>query len=461
MIIASWTRAQIAKLVFAVVALAILWHVFVAHHQPTTLRPQDRARNARPYLPRSGGSAAVARRDDDAHAHAHGSAATGPDPAAAPTDAGDNNVRGGGDAAGETRRAAPQMRFMTVQTGVAPGWCRNMASAAYSGATVVSLGWGQAYAHRARPRWIVDFLSAMLRAPSPSADAKNHDDGIKDDRDDAGPWALDDVVLFADGADTMFTGADPAAILARFEHLAREDLGGRRDAVVFNAEANCYHQQLFDGPWGVKKGRCLAAYKRFDPRIRTKWRYLNAGAWVATVRAALWLFGNVSRALDADRGLWCDQSVIGGMMLRQRAVAGGAGVGSGANGGGGGLIALDTRNTIFLPTYHLRVKTDVCAGTASAPAFAWPPSLVLCHSRRAPAVLHFNGRSGSAGIEAEQRVRYHARYTGKGGGGGGKADPDDPIPEAGWARLPARVRLWDTRGPVTSRPLGELCPRFA
>lgn len=324
-----------------------------------------------------------------------------------------------------------------------------MKSALRSGIHVFNLGWGQRYAHRARPRWIINFLqSALKQNPYPFASRA---------------FSLDDVVLFSDGADTMFTGVSPATILRRFEALAaeqqqqQETAAGEatpnrknRDFVMFNAEANCYHQQLFqEKPWGVNKGRCIGAYKRFDPLRRTKWRYLNAGAWIGTARAALWLFSNVTKLLDANQKLWCDQSVIGGMMLGEGPVA--------SVPPSKRLILLDTKNTIFLPTYHLRVQEDVCQDAAMSQEekllHGLPESLVLCHSKRAAAVLHFNGKSGSSGTETERRANEFIAS---------RQQRTRSSEKGSWGEMNLLL-LWEANvdSRVATSPFEAQCPKFA
>lgn len=305
----------------------------------------------------------------------------------------------------------PRIVFITVQSGATPTWCRMLASGTLSGnITVVNLAWGHKYAHIKRPRWIVDFISQEQLS------------------DDA-------IVFFGDGGDTLFSGMPPQHIAATFGRLSHAaDLpprspataglhaqrarqvaagGPMLPALLFNAEANCYHQQTFHGSWGVKKGKCLSAYKRHSPNVTSLYRYLNAGAWVGRVWAIKQVFAEVRRRIDKDPSLWCDQSVIGGVYL---------------SGQFRGMLGLDHFNTIFLPTYHLRPERDLCplgdlvaqpgghhdqggvtaaviAGQAgSSPhgpsmgaAVALPlPNLRMCHSGNIPAFIHFNGKSEGA-----------------------------------------------------------------
>jgi hypothetical protein len=262
-------------------------------------------------------------------------------------------------ASGNTSR----IHFITVQTGPSPTWCRMLLSAALtdSSITVVNLAWGARYAHIKRPQWILQYLSDL--PPT-------------------------DVVLFADGGDTIYTGIPAANIHKRFsdstsasadafshEQVAR---GLQLSPVLFNAEANCYHQQTFQGSWGSKKGKCLSAYKRYDPNITSKYRFLNGGGWIARVWAARQVFQAAVDIIKKDSHWWCDQSVFGGLLL---------------SGTLRGILGLDTSNKFFLPTYHLRPQRDFCSRTSTASDGGLPESLRMCHSAEIPSVLHFNGKS--------------------------------------------------------------------
>ena len=334
-------------------------------------------------------------------------------------------------------------------------------TAALSGVTSINvLGWKQKYEHRKRPFWILQWLDAAQKAtttrggdPSRGAASIAYVD----------PW---DVVMFADGSDTAFTGVNASTIVARLHRSkwgtagapfrgrrANPDIstddradwearaekrqqfvdgGGGRPApggdgerhdsghggvvevpFYFSAEANCYHQQSFSGSWAVKKGRCLAAYKRYDPTMRSKWRYLNAGSWVGYAWAVRLVMAQATSVLQRKSHIWCDQSLFGSLLLADRLR---------------NLVALDADNRFALSTYHFRVERDVCDlsvedgaaavqlgngdGAATGAAVAAlseeqlrramddrdlsEPSRVglrLCHSRVVPALLHFNGKS--------------------------------------------------------------------
>jgi hypothetical protein len=205
-----------------------------------------------------------------------------------------------------------------------------------------------------------------------------------------GEASADTIIMFNDGGDSAFTGVTPSEVAARFAGMVsawRGAAGTTESPVFFNAEANCYHQQLFSGAWGVKKGRCIGAYLRHNPGLRTKWRYLNAGGWIGTLKSAVALFTEVAHRLDRNHDLWCDQSVIGGIML--------------GGGPASALIALDYGSAVFLPTYHLSVENDLCPNATGS----GDPALRMCHSGNSPAALHFNGRnSGGGGLLA--RARY-------------------------------------------------------
>jgi hypothetical protein len=341
-----------------------------------------------------------------------------------------------------------QIRFITVQTKTSPGWCRLLQSAALSGIEVHNIGWGQDYAHRKRPAWILDWIQ---REQSTRAGAAVNADGARgpaagggDGFDESPALAaqavrsaksqnraeatrpLDDwdIIMFADGSDSAFTGVSPAEIASRFVGLtlsdidttlqdpsrvgglerekAQEDLQQRmgierlrkRNAPVpllFNAEANCYHQQLFDGVWAAKKSRCITAYKRYNPYVESKWRYLNAGGWIGYVWAVKRFFADAKAALDKNSGLWCDQSVIGGIFLSRKHET---------------LVYLDYSNAFFLPTYHLRPDSDFCpADSVDIPGQSRGDSIAgrglrLCHSSNTPSVLHFNGKSEGGKADA-------------------------------------------------------------
>ena len=397
--------------------------------------------------------------------------------------------------------AAPaKMRHITVQTGETAPWCRmllsfflsneeemhaigNEAKAAknkdFAAAeeterrqqmTIHNIGWGRKYAHSARPAWILEWLAS----PPQASDLSD-----------------DDIIMFADGGDTLYTGTASETIAAEFDAVAprrrQVDDEGRPlwggggggqspeegeapsiPALLFNAEANCYHQQTFGGSWGPKKGRCLSAYRRFHNRLRKrllsaaasssssasseapplppanvkhlstcggpngrvspKFKYLNAGAWIGRVWAVRQVFAAAKARVDADRGLWCDQSVIGGLLLSGRFSE--------------WTMGIDTENRFFLPIYHLDERRDFCPtppsqlllnekataeeeealalrreGAAARrrrggayfsmngendgsfaqrrlpKADAKPRLLRMCHSNHTPALLHFNGKS--------------------------------------------------------------------
>lgn len=258
--------------------------------------------------------------------------------------------------------------FITVQTSPTPTWCRMLLSAALSGnISIINLAWGAKYAHIKRPQWILHFLNTLRP---------------------------EDVVVFADGGDTLYTGVPPESIHQRFSSMTAESPqthsiddvlhGIQLSPVLFNAEANCYHQQTFDGSWGVKKGKCLSAYKRYDPNITSPYRYLNGGGWIARVWAAQKVFGAAVDIIKAGSHWWCDQSVIGGLLLSGKLR---------------GTLGLDTRNKFFLPTYHLRPLRDFCTSTVppgglnSANPKLLPDLLRMCHSGEVPSILHFNGKS--------------------------------------------------------------------
>lgn len=316
-------------------------------------------------------------------------------------------------------------------------------SAALSNITVENIGWKESYAHRKRPRWILEWISKqqarrVVTAPAaptrrtrqPAAGVHGFDEVVAAS---AKPAALPsseatqrplddwDVIMFVDGSDSAFTGENPQSILHRFQRIAKEDiepslilpdngidspeLRRKRRLMVpllFNAEANCYHQQLFDGPWGVKKGKCLVAYKKYNPYVVSKWRYLNAGGWIGYVWAAKRFFTEVAAVLDKRPKLWCDQSLIGGLMLSRRFDL---------------LLHLDYANAFYLPTYHLDPNADLCRAMPGEGVrvgdheyFDDNTYLRLCHSGGIPAVLHFNGKSGEATKnEVLQKTAWYVR----------------------------------------------------
>ena len=270
----------------------------------------------------------------------------------------------------------PDVVFLTVQTGATPTWCRMLLSAHLSGnVSVVNLAWNHKYSHIKRPRWILDFVDSTK---------------LRDDQ----------IVFFGDGGDTIFSGLPPRHIGNTFRRLTNDrDVpseysrvlsGEMLPPLMFNAEANCYHQQTFQGSWGVKKGKCLSAYKRHNPSINSSYRYLNAGAWIGRVWAVRKVFTEVRRRIEKDPSLWCDQSVIGGVYL---------------SGMFNGVLGLDHFNKIFLPTYHLRPEKDLCPLLPDAEEDS--PNLVMCHSGNVPSFIHFNGKSeGSFTAQVIRRTSW-------------------------------------------------------
>ena len=321
----------------------------------------------------------------------------------------------------------PRLFVITVQTSASPGWCKMLlshfltsstttnttmttTSLSSSSSMVFNIGWGEAYGHAKRPAWILQWAS------DPSL-------GLRDD----------DVVMFMDGSDTMFTGVPMEEILAKFvaRTLPSEpptttskttntiEVGGNASpalpALLFNAEANCYHQQTFSGPWGVKKGRCILAYDELhrqwaahDEAISTptavpinntntrssiqisKFRYLNAGAWIGRVWAVRKVFTEANRQIMAGRGkFWCDQSIIGGILLSRKY-------------NHRTTMGIDTKNAFFLPTYHVIYKADICPHptlnetppSSTSSGGEWRKRVRMCHSGETPALMHFNGKSG-------------------------------------------------------------------
>lgn len=278
-----------------------------------------------------------------------------------------------------TSNNASNIHFITVQTGPSPTWCRMLLSAALTdnNITIVNLAWGAKYAHIKRPQWILEYLSNLPAA---------------------------DVVLFADGGDTIYTGIAASSIRRRFldataatpEDFSHEQVaqGLQLSPVLFNAEANCYHQQTFQGSWGVKKGKCLSAYKRYDPNITSKYRFLNGGGWIARVWAARQVFQAAVDIIKHDSHWWCDQSVFGGLLLSGKLR---------------GILGLDINNKFFLPTYHLRPQRDFCP-RSSFLSVGVPESLRMCHSAEIPSVLHFNGKSeGKFTADVMLRTGWSAR----------------------------------------------------
>lgn len=342
------------------------------------------------------------------------------------------------------------IHFITVQTGASPTWCRMLLSAQLSGVTVHNLAWGHKYAHSKRPRWILDWIAE-----------RRQKHGLRSG----------DVLMFGDGGDTLFSGVPLHEVQARFVAVTESSeeewnatataegrqfstanaqalgscvapaRGGspsaplpakcRHAPVIFNAEANCYHQQAFKGSWGPKKGRCLAAYKRRDPKVTSRYRYLNAGAWIGRVWAVEKVFSVAKRIIDSDSSIWCDQSVMGAMYLTDAT---------------GGAMGLDTMNRYFLPTYHLRVNSDFC-GEAESVAERLP-RMRMCHSGNTPALVHFNGKSeGTFTADVIRRARWHS----------------DGAREQAALLATARDGVTELHGSHgTSRQLiGEVCPRLS
>jgi hypothetical protein len=322
------------------------------------------------------------------------------------------------------------LRFITVQTGASPGWCRMLRTAALSGVTINNIGWGRRYSHTARVAWIRDWLADQAAAagkrPAPNADG---DDG----GGEAPPLRDWDVVMFSDGADTAYTGVRPATILRTFERQNRRANGTA--PLMFNAEANCFHLELFTGSWGVNKGRCIAAYKRYNPALATKWRYLNGGAWIGYAWAARRFFADVAAVIKGrPASMKCDQSVMGGQLLSRRYA---------------GLLALDYGNAVFLPTYHLKPAADFCPAAADAAAAEaeGPRRLRMCHSGAVPALLHFNGKASHDQADVLGRCSWAA------------AAADKPAQDA-------VVRRWQTvlygdgKAPAP-RKLVDVCPSLS
>lgn len=399
--------------------------------------------------------------------------------------------------------ADTRLHAITVQTKGSPGWCRMLKTAALSGIRVTNIGWGMEYAHRKRPQWILEWIASQQQqqqqpkeqgqrqlAAVASFDEEEQPLSMKDNGRTAGvarkrsDRALDDwdVLLFADGSDSAFTGFDSSEIVTKFTRLTAgavdasllvdeidgNDAGAgepgegnmlrgfdarkrRRPKapvpLLFNAEANCYHQQLFDGPWGVKKGKCLSAYKKYNPFVMSKWRYLNAGGWIGYVWAVKRFFSVVQGELDKRPSLWCDQSVIGGLMLSRKYDH---------------LVYLDYANKIFLPTYHLETS-DFCptdtddfgveGGIDVRNVEKDDPhrGLRLCHSKAQPAVLHFNGKSeGGKSDQILMRTAWYQRaQTEK-----GKTGAVDLLRR--WT-----TSLFKNTGAVTEQsPFARVCPGF-
>lgn len=311
--------------------------------------------------------------------------------------------------------APPRLFVITVQTSASPGWCKMLLSHFLtttttttvnrtSGSSVMmyNIGWGEAYGHAKRPAWILQWAS------DPAL-------GLRDS----------DVVMFVDGSDTMFTGVPMEEILAKFvaRTLPREPSAATTTpptppalpALLFNAEANCYHQQTFSGPWGVKKGRCILAYDELHRQWAevdstsvttkedtssplsgnnytspsssiqiSKFRYLNAGAWIGRVWAVKKVFTEANRQIQAGKGkFWCDQSIIGGILLSRKY-------------NHRTTMGIDTQNAFFLPTYHVRYKADICpfSGGGEVEGAGGVRRVRMCHSGETPALMHFNGKSG-------------------------------------------------------------------
>lgn len=272
------------------------------------------------------------------------------------------------------------IHFITVQTKSSAAWCRMLISAHLSGnISVVNLAWGAKYAHIKRPQWIRTFLDKL---------------------------ADEDVIVFADGGDTIYTGTPGSELGDMFRkltasskasHSPRDVKNGKQlHPVLFNAEANCYHQQTFGGSWGVKKGRCLSAYKRFDPNVTSPYRYLNGGGWIARVWAAKIVFDAALVIIRKDSGWWCDQSVLGKLLLSQSLAP--------------GILGLDTQNRFFLPTYHLRPSRDFCDDAVPEEGEI-KPQLKMCHSNNIPSIVHFNGKSeGAFTSDVIRRTSWHTKY---------------------------------------------------
>eukprot|EP00759_Apiculatamorpha_spiralis_P051546 PhF_6_TR5262/c0_g1_i1/m.7648 len=241
------------------------------------------------------------------------------------------------------------IHFITVQTRKSPAWCKMLLSAAASNITVHTLAWGEHYEHSKRPDWILQFVAKL---------------------------SDDDVVVFTDATDVEYGRISPQEIINRFLAM--------KMGLVFNAEANCYLQQAFDGPWGVTKAKCIAAFRRTFPNRTSKWRYLNAGAWIGSVWAVKKFFRAVIahiKVMSAKTKVWCDQSMIGMLLLSGRHSH---------------YVGIDDSNRIFLATLYLDVKHDFCP----------LGSLTLCPAAPEPAILHFNGKS-----KDDIRMYFSSRLT--------------------------------------------------
>ena len=253
-----------------------------------------------------------------------------------------------------------QVTFFCMQTNTASGWCRMLHSASVHGVEVHHPNFGASYTHAKRIGWV---LKAV----------QNLDDTA--------------VVAFNDGTDVLFNGGG-AAIYSRFEEM--EAKWGK--SLFFNAEKNCYGPQTFGAKcggkckWALLKAQCIAQYRNTVYQNGTvdvpKWRYLNAGCFVGRVGAVKKFFSKVAEATYKDKemttlrhGVWCDQSMITKILLKQYAQS-------------NSPAGLDVENRIYLPTYHLHPKEDLCPSDGS---------IHTCHNKdhlaEEPLIFHLNGKS--------------------------------------------------------------------
>jgi hypothetical protein len=365
-----------------------------------------------------------------------------------------------------------RLHVITVQTKGSPGWCSMLRTAALSNIQVHNLAWGMGYGHSKRPAWIVEFLNNKMTGRG------------RRDGDSIDPW---DVVLFLDGGDSAFTGFTPAEIIERFMGLTvgdvdptlmepsrvrnpnpkiQEDLEALQASmpaermrlqnapvpILFNAEANCFHQQLFGGVWAAKKSRCITTYKKHNPYTQSKWRYLNAGGWIGYAWAAKTLFADVKAVIGSKPNIWCDQSVIGGMYLSRKYSL---------------LVYIDQANAIFMPTYHLKTDGDLCPtgpDDVNAEGFAMKREdieaidpgrgLRVCHTYNVPAVLHFNGKSEGGRAD---RLLAESRWA-------SRARRSDKTREAALRVIQASKALLETthgRSLAKVEAFADVCPGFA
>eukprot|EP00758_Cryptobia_borreli_P002955 Tbor_TRINITY_DN3416_c0_g1::TRINITY_DN3416_c0_g1_i1::g.3735::m.3735 len=312
------------------------------------------------------------------------------------------------------------IHFLTVQTSSNGGWCRMLFTffltqkidyirrrARDTGVTHGSnsqyhqfhnVGWGESYGHQKRPGWVLKWIEERQKKGF-----GNSNGGVLKD---------DDVLVFNDGEDTIYSGEGGGledGLLNSFishtapskEALLRERGNGNSSytlpAMLFNAEGNCYHQQTFSGVWAVRKGKCLSEYYRYHNKINqqlgkeapfsslanlqnhsllSKYRYLNAGVWIARVWAAKEVLSLAKEKIRKNRKLWCDQSILGGILLY--------------DGVHPLILGLDTQNRYFLPMYHVNLTTDFCHASGEGDGGT---GLRMCHSGYTPLIIHFNGKN--------------------------------------------------------------------